>query len=193
MLCWWGGAQKAGRDHSQGELTQNGQRDIPAHGMSCSYVNWGEWAGSLRSLLRDGLAIGQWMVSSCVVHHWSFLGFIPLFFFPLLLIIIIIFCFSLITVTKLFLSQSNPRGLLSSSPPHQGQGKVNEGLWGVKLPARVKPWQCSEAIFHQQNTKNVYFNKKLPACLPNFAFCFPKDVEDQRDSKPIVFFWISGL
>lgn len=100
--------------------------------MEChaQYVNWGELAGSHRSLLKEGLGIGLWMVSNCVVHHLVFLGFIPLFSFPLLLIISFIFCFS--SITKLFLSQSNPRGLLFNSPPRQGQGKGKQGaVWGL--------------------------------------------------------------
>lgn len=166
MLCCWGGAQKAGRDHSQGQLTPNGQRDIPAHRMSCSV--WAELAGSHRSLLRMGwpLLSGCWAVVMCITHHSCilFLSF-PFHYYKLLLQY-----FASIQLQNC--PYPNPRGLLSNSPPQQGQGKVSEGLCGAWVPAGVKPWQCPEGIFHQQNTKNIYLVKKPPS-LPT-----------KTDSKP---------
>lgn len=63
----------------------------------------------IRSLLRDELGTGQWVVS--IEYHLSFLGFSPLSLFPfnlyvvVVVLIIIIIVFYFVSIIKMFLSQ----------------------------------------------------------------------------------------
>lgn len=165
--------------------------------MEChaQYVNWGELAGRHRSLLRDGLGIDQWAISICVVHHLSFLGFIPLFSFPLLLVIIIIYCFSIFFVQlqncsylKVTLEVCFPILL-----PIRARGRWVRGCVRPSCQLELNHGSVQRESFINRTLKRYIWIKSHPAYLPNFTSCFPKDMENQIDSKPVVFIWISGL
>lgn len=57
------------------------------------FINLGELAGRHQSLLGDGMGIGQWMGSNCVMNH-LFLGFITFSLSLILLVLLLCFIFS---------------------------------------------------------------------------------------------------
>ena len=70
-----GGAQEAGRGHSQDSWPKVAKGIFHTKWRHAQYINWGELAGRGRWLLGDWLSISQRVVSNCVMDHLSFLGF----------------------------------------------------------------------------------------------------------------------
>lgn len=129
-LCWWTGARMAGREQAKDNCPELAKGIFCTTERIVQCINWGGGgvARNCQMLLRHWLGIGQWVVSSCIVHHLYFLDFIPLSLFVVFFFITIISSSSsssilyFISIVKLFLSQ--PIGftfLPFSSWLHQGR------------------------------------------------------------------------
>lgn len=73
------------------------------------YINWGQLGGKEQPLPGDHLDISQQAVRNFIVHHFFFLGIIPLSFsFPVILVYFILFYFNyetvLVSTQKVYLS-----------------------------------------------------------------------------------------
>ena len=138
--------------------------------MLCSVYKLG---GSLRGGADRGLGIGQRVVSNCIVHHLSFLGyyffFSVIFLFITIIIILILYLFLVhiifyfTLVIKLFLSQPTsftfvfpillpiPLGregvsgcvVLSCWLGSNHDRKDGEGQWGGKVVSSRKAWSSA--------------------------------------------------
>lgn len=72
LLCQWGGAWVAWKDHGQDSWPEQAKGIFHAVEHHVQYINWGELSGSCWFLLGDRLAIGQVVVNYCILRHLFF-------------------------------------------------------------------------------------------------------------------------
>ena len=127
---WTGGAQEAGRGHSQDSWPKLAKGIFHTLWHLAQCINWGQLVRRQQLLLWDWLGLGQQVVSNCITHRLLCM---------LLLLLSYLFLFELLNCLYLI-----PWVLTSTLPtlsPILPGREACKWLCAAFSLARIKPWQ----------------------------------------------------